>query len=80
MAVAPTASRFEYPDIAGAVLTERLLPAAGMVTARGPGLGLDWEEHGVARYAFRHGRHTRAGHMHLCGLGSVSAGSCPAFR
>ena len=48
----PTASWFEYLDIAGAVLTEQLLPADGMVTARGPGLGLDWDEHAVARYAF----------------------------
>jgi mandelate racemase len=52
MAVAPTASWFEYLDIAGAVLTERLLPVDGMVTGRGPGLGLDWDEHTVARYAF----------------------------
>ena len=52
MAVAPTASWFEYLDIAGAVLTERLLPVDGMVTARGPGLGLEWDEHAVARYAF----------------------------
>jgi mandelate racemase len=51
MAVAPTASWFEYLDIAGAVLTERLLPVDGMVTARGPGLGLDWDEQAVARYA-----------------------------
>jgi hypothetical protein len=36
----------------GALLTERLLPVDGMVTARGPGLGLDWDEHAVARYAF----------------------------
>src|SRR5246500_1283271 len=50
LAVAPTASWFEYLDIAGAVLTERLLPVDGMVTA--PGLGLDWDEHAVARYAF----------------------------
>jgi hypothetical protein len=28
---------FEYLDIAGAVLTERLLPVDGMVTARGSG-------------------------------------------
>jgi len=35
---------------AGAVLTERLLPVDGKVTARGP--GLDWDEHAVARYAF----------------------------
>ena len=52
MALSPTASWFEYLDIAGAVLTERLLPVDGMVTARGPGLGLDWDEHAVARYAF----------------------------
>jgi mandelate racemase len=41
MAVAPTASWFEYLDIAGAVLTERLLPVDGMVTARGPGRLVD---------------------------------------
>jgi mandelate racemase len=52
MAVAPTASWFEYLDVAGAVLTERLLPVDGTITARGPGLGLDWDEHAVARYAF----------------------------
>jgi len=52
MAVSPTASWFEYLDIAGAVLTERLLPVDGMVTARGPGFGLDWDETAVARYAF----------------------------
>jgi mandelate racemase len=51
MAVAPTVSWFEYLDIAGAVLTERLLPVEGMVTARVPGLGLDWDERAVARYA-----------------------------
>ena len=52
MAVAPTAYWFEFLDIAGAVLTKRLLPVDGTVTARGPGLGLDWDEHAVARYAF----------------------------
>jgi mandelate racemase len=36
MAVSPTAFWFEYLDIAGAVLTERLLPVDGMVTARRP--------------------------------------------
>src|SRR5246127_1250919 len=50
MAVTPTVSWFEYLDIAGAVLTERVLPGDGMVTP--PGLGLDWDEHAVARYAF----------------------------
>jgi mandelate racemase len=52
MAVSPTAFWFEYLDIAGAVLIEPLQPVDGMVTARGPGLGLDWDEHAVARYAF----------------------------
>jgi mandelate racemase len=52
MAVSPMAFWFEYLDIAGAVLTERLMPIDGTVTARGPGLGLDWDEHAVARYAF----------------------------
>lgn len=52
MAVSPTASWFEYLDMAGAVLTERLLPVDGMVSARGPGLGLDWDETAVVRYAF----------------------------
>jgi hypothetical protein len=37
MAVSPMASWFEYLAIAGAVLTERLLPVDGTVTARGPG-------------------------------------------
>ena len=72
MAVAPTASWFEYLDIAGAVLTERLLPVDGMVTARGPGLGLDRDEHAVARYAFCVMSDTTcATHTHLFGLGSV---------
>jgi mandelate racemase len=52
MAVSPTASWFEYLDIAGAILTERLVAVDGMVTARGPGLGLDWDETAVTRYAF----------------------------
>jgi mandelate racemase len=50
MAVSPTASWFEYLDVAGAVLTQRLLPVDGMVTARGPGLGLDCDETAVAGY------------------------------
>jgi mandelate racemase len=52
MTVAPAASWLEDLDIAGAVLTERLLPVDGMVTARGPGFGLDWDEHAVAHSAF----------------------------
>jgi mandelate racemase len=49
MAVAPTPSWFEYLDIAGAVLSERLVPVDGMVTPRGPELGLDWDETAVPR-------------------------------
>jgi mandelate racemase len=47
LAVTPTAHRLEYLDIAGAVLTERLLPRDGMVTPRGPGLGIEWDEQAV---------------------------------
>jgi mandelate racemase len=47
VAVAP-----RFTIVVAAVLTERLLPVDGMVTARGPGLGPDWDEHAVARYAF----------------------------
>jgi mandelate racemase len=44
VAVTPTAHWLEHLDIAGAVLTERLLPHDGMVTPRGPGLGIEWDE------------------------------------
>jgi mandelate racemase len=47
LAVTPTAHWLEYLDIAGAVLTERLLPQAGTVTPTGPGLGLTWDEDAV---------------------------------
>jgi mandelate racemase len=47
LAVTPTAHWLEYLDIAGAVLTERLLPHNGMVTPRGPGLGIEWDEQAV---------------------------------
>jgi mandelate racemase len=52
MAASPTASWFEYLDLAGAVLTERLLPNKGKVVPRGPGLGLDWDEKAVHKLAF----------------------------
>jgi len=48
--VTPTAQWLEWLDCASAVLREPLRPAAGQVTARGPGLGLDWDEVAVARY------------------------------
>jgi mandelate racemase len=45
--VTPTAHWLEYLDLAGAVLTERLLPQDGAVTPRGPGLGITWDEDAV---------------------------------
>jgi len=53
MACSPTASWCEYLDLAGAVLTEPLIPDHGKITARGPGLGLEWDEKAVDKYAFR---------------------------
>ena len=43
--------RFEYLDLAGAVLTEPLVPNKGKVVPRGPGLGLEWDEKAVHKYA-----------------------------
>jgi L-alanine-DL-glutamate epimerase-like enolase superfamily enzyme len=51
MASSPTASGFEYLDLAGAVLTEPLVPNKGKVVPRGPGLGLEWDEKAVHKYA-----------------------------
>ena len=48
--VTPLAHYLEFLDLAGAVLTEPPLLVNGCVTARGPGLGLDWDEAAVARY------------------------------
>jgi mandelate racemase len=53
MACSPTASWCEYLDLAGAVLTEPLIPDKGRITARGPGLGIEWDEKAVHEYAFR---------------------------
>jgi len=52
MAASPTVSWFEYLDLAGAVLTERLLPDKGKVVPRGPGLGLEWDEKAIHKLAF----------------------------
>jgi mandelate racemase len=49
--VTPTAHWLEYLDVAGAVLADPLRPIAGTVTARGPGLGMEWDEAAVRRYA-----------------------------
>ena len=48
--VTPLAHYLEYLDLAGAVLANPPLPVDGCVTARGPGLGMDWDEAAVARY------------------------------
>jgi mandelate racemase len=50
MTAAPTAGWFEYLDLAGALLKEPLKPVDGAVTARGPGLGIAWDEAAVERY------------------------------
>lgn len=48
--VTPLAHYLEYLDLAGAVLDDPPRPVDGRVAARGPGLGLDWNEAAVARY------------------------------
>ena len=53
MACSPTASWLEYLDLAGAVLTEPLVPTKGKVTPRGPGLGLEWDKKAVHKYVFQ---------------------------
>lgn len=50
MAVTPGAHYVEYLDFAGAIMKERLPVVDGTVTARGPGLGMDWDEAAVKRY------------------------------
>jgi mandelate racemase len=52
MASSPTASWFEYLDLAGAVLTEPLSPTKGKVIPRGPGLGIEWDEEAIRKNAF----------------------------
>ena len=48
--VTPLAHYLEYLDLAGAVLADPPRPVDGRLTARGPGLGMDWDEAAVARY------------------------------
>lgn len=50
MPAAPTSGWFEYLDLAGAILADPLVPVNGAVTARGPGLGIVWDEKAVARH------------------------------
>jgi mandelate racemase len=49
--VTPTALYLEYLDSAGAILKDPLPVVDGAVTARGPGLGMDWDEGAVTKYA-----------------------------
>ncbi len=49
--VTPTAHWLEHLDFAGAILEEPCRVVDGTITARGPGLGLRWNEQAVARYA-----------------------------
>ena len=49
--VSPTAHYLEWLDIAGAVMAEPVRPMRGAVTARGPGLGMEWDEDAVRCYA-----------------------------
>ena len=48
--VTPLAHYLEYLDLAGAVLADPPRVVDGAVTARGPGLGMDWDEAAVARH------------------------------
>ena len=50
LAVTPTAHWLEVLDLARAVLAEPIRIVDGTVTARGPGLGLAWNEAAVAKY------------------------------
>lgn len=50
--VTATAHYLEYLDVASPVLLDPLPVVDGKVQARGPGLGLDWDEMAVDKYAF----------------------------
>ncbi len=48
LAMTPTAHWLEYLDIAGAILAEPAQVVDGKVSAKGPGLGLEWDEKAIA--------------------------------
>jgi mandelate racemase len=48
--VTPTAHYLEYLDFAGLILAEPTKIVDGTLTARGPGLGMEWNETAVAKY------------------------------
>ncbi|GAB1822647.1 enolase C-terminal domain-like protein [Herbidospora sp. RD11066] len=53
LAVTPTADWIEHLDLAGALLREPYRPVEGRITAKGPGLGISWDEDAVAAYTMR---------------------------
>lgn len=50
LAVTPTAHWLEVLDLGRAILADPIRIVDGTVTARGPGLGLEWDETAVAKY------------------------------
>ena len=50
LAVTPTAHWLEVLDFAGSILATPIRIVDGTLTARGPGLGLEWSETGVSKY------------------------------
>lgn len=50
LAVTPTAHWLEVLDFAGTILAEPIKIVDGTLTARGPGLGLEWKETAIAKY------------------------------
>lgn len=50
LAVTPTAHWLEVLDFAGTILADPIKIADGTLTARGPGLGLEWNEAAIAKY------------------------------
>jgi mandelate racemase len=51
LAVTPGAHWLEWLDLTADLLIDPPRPVAGLVTARGPGLGLEWNETTVARWS-----------------------------
>jgi mandelate racemase len=50
LSVTPTAHWLEVLDFAGSILVNPINIVDGTLTARGPGLGLEWNESAVAKY------------------------------
>lgn len=50
LAVTPTAHLIEYLDKASSILATPIAPKDGMITAQGPGLGIDIEESALTRF------------------------------